>query len=179
MLGRLEAQERRRRPSDADLLDRAQRLSSEYLAGRAVPTSVRWVSNQSSRWGSCTPTDGTIRLSSRLRTRPLWVVDYVLLHELVHLVERTHSARFWSLVGTYPRAERARGYLEGLAAAGSAGPTSGDPQRAGEGRDVGGLGGFAGLDEADGSDGVDSGVDESDSGTETEPTVETDTAAIV
>jgi hypothetical protein len=48
---------------------------------------------------------------------PDWVVDYVLLHELVHLVVPSHSAKFWALVGRYPRAERARGYLEGVSAA--------------------------------------------------------------
>ena len=117
MLRRLDAQDRRRRPSDVALLSRAQRLSAEHLGGRASPTSVRWVTNQASRWGSCTPSDGTIRLSHRLQGMPGWVVDYVLVHELAHLVEATHSARFWSLVGAYPRAERARGYLEGVSAA--------------------------------------------------------------
>ena len=48
---------------------------------------------------------------------PGWVVDYVLLHELAHLLEPSHNARFWSLLEAYPRLERARGYLEGVAAA--------------------------------------------------------------
>lgn len=121
MVQRLERQERRRRPSDADLAARAAELSERYLDGRARPTSVAWVENQNHRWGSCTPADGTIRLSTRLRGMPEWVVDYVLVHELAHLIEHHHSARFWELVAAYPRTERARGYLDGFAA-GAAGP---------------------------------------------------------
>jgi predicted metal-dependent hydrolase len=63
------------------------------------------------RYGSCTPEDGTIRLSDRLLDFPAWVRDYVLVHELAHLVEPNHSAAFWSLVARYPLAERARGFL--------------------------------------------------------------------
>jgi predicted metal-dependent hydrolase len=117
MLDRLSAQERRRRPSDDDLLIRAASLSDRYLGGLARPASVSWVSNQNSRWGSCTPADGTIRLSSRLLGMPGWVIDYVVLHELAHLVQPGHGPRFWSLLDTYPRTERARGFLEGFAAA--------------------------------------------------------------
>jgi predicted metal-dependent hydrolase len=117
MLERLSAQERRRRPSDAELLSRAAGLSEKYLGGLARPASVSWVSNQNSRWGSCTPADGTIRLSSRLLGMPSWVIDYVLLHELAHLVQPGHGPRFWSLMESYPRTERARGFLEGFAAA--------------------------------------------------------------
>lgn len=116
MVRRLDAQDARRRPSDQVLLARARALSSRHLDGRAQPASVRWVTNQGSRWGSCTPTDGTVRLSTRLQGMPAWVVDYVLVHELAHLVIAEHSADFWALVGCYPRAERARGYLEGVAA---------------------------------------------------------------
>ena len=48
---------------------------------------------------------------------PGWVLDYVLLHELAHLIEPGHGPRFWALLADYPQLERARGYLEGVAAA--------------------------------------------------------------
>lgn len=110
---------RRAVPSgDPELQARAGELAARYLVGRVpgpLPDyQVRWVSNQSRRWGSCTPNEGRIRISDRLRGVPRWVGDYVLLHELVHLVEPTHSARFWELVSAYPDAARARGFLEGL-----------------------------------------------------------------
>lgn len=119
MLDRLEARERRwpGRGGDAALLSRARRLAAAYLDGAAPPASVRWVDNQNGRWGSCTPEDRTIRLSTRLRSMPPWVVDYVLVHELAHLQVPGHGEDFWALVSGYPRAERARGYLEGVAAA--------------------------------------------------------------
>jgi len=120
MLERLAARDQRPRRSDAELTARARRLVAQYLAeypAAGRPTSVRWVSNQNGRWGSCTPADRTIRISDRIMDMPGWVVDYVLLHELVHLVVPSHSPRFWALVGRYPRSERARGYLEGVSAA--------------------------------------------------------------
>ena len=116
MVERLAAQERRRRPSDDDLGTRAGVLNRRYLDRRAVPDSVRWVDNQGARWGSCTPSDRTIRLSSRLQGMPGWVLDYVLLHELAHLLVPGHGPDFWALLDRYPRAERARGFLEGYAA---------------------------------------------------------------
>jgi predicted metal-dependent hydrolase len=121
MIARLQAREARRqrgpRRSDEALLARARHLSTTVLGGAARPTSVRWVTNMASRWGSCTPSDGTIRVSGRLRDMPGWVLDYVLVHELAHLLVPGHGADFWELVGRYPRSERARGYLEGVAAA--------------------------------------------------------------
>ncbi|MEV7230386.1 MULTISPECIES: M48 family metallopeptidase [Polymorphospora] len=120
MLARLAAREERLCRSDAELLVRAQRLITRYLSEHAriaVPASVRWVTNQNGRWGSCTPADRTIRISHRIQEMPEWVIDYVLLHELAHLVVPSHNARFWELVGRYPKTERARGYLEGVAAA--------------------------------------------------------------
>jgi predicted metal-dependent hydrolase len=117
MVARLEKSDERRRPSDDDLQVRAAELSRRYLDGLARPTSIRWVTNQRSRWGSCTPTDGTIRISARLKGMPAYVVDYVVLHELAHLLAPGHGSQFWALLQGYPRLERARGYLEGVASA--------------------------------------------------------------
>ncbi len=108
---------RRPRAGDAELAARARELSARYLAGAPQPRSVRWVPQMRTRWASCTPADGTIRLSRQLREVPAWVRDYVLLHELAHLLEAGHGPRFWQLLATYPRTERARGYLDGLSAA--------------------------------------------------------------
>lgn len=101
--------ERSRAASMVDLDRRASELAAGL--GLPTPTSIRWVSNQAQQWGSCTPVDGTIRLSDRMAAFPRWVVDYVIVHELAHLVHADHSAAFWALVNAYPKTERARGYL--------------------------------------------------------------------
>lgn len=117
MLDKLAAQESKRMLGDGELAERAGRLSQQFLDGRARPASVRWVTNQNTRWGSCTPAEGSIRLSHRLQGMPEYVLDYVLLHELAHLLVPGHGPRFWRLLESYPRTERARGYLEGMVAA--------------------------------------------------------------
>lgn len=129
MLARLERGETRRRSpareSDAALLERCRELSGSYLDDKARPSSVRWVPPMRTRWASCTPSQGTIRVSQQLREVPPWVLDYVLVHELAHLLVPTHGERFWELVRRYAKTERAIGYLEGLsAAAGLAIPAS-------------------------------------------------------
>ena len=136
MLARLSAQDRRRRPGDDALAARAVELSRRYLGGLAQPASVAWAANQNSRWGSCTPADRSIRLSTRLQGMPAWVIDYVLVHELAHLIEQGHGPRFWRLLEAYPRTERARGFLEGFAAArqlpiGEGEPPEGEPPAGG------------------------------------------------
>lgn len=123
MLARLDRGDRRRRPSDAALAERAATLSRRYLCGRARPTSVRWADNQLGRWGSATPADGSIRISTRVRGMPAYVLDYVLVHELAHLVVPGHGPEFWALLAAYPRLERARGFLEGVSATAGLGLT--------------------------------------------------------
>jgi predicted metal-dependent hydrolase len=114
LVARLERRERRARPSDDDLLERAAVLSRAWLDGVPTPSSVRWVTTMDKRWGSCTSDDRSIRLSHRLQGMPAYVVDYVLVHELAHLIEPNHSARFWALVDAYPDATKAKGFLEGV-----------------------------------------------------------------
>ncbi len=121
MLSRLQRSETRRRSparnSDEALVQRCRELSAKYLDGRTDPSSVRWVPPMRTRWASCTPSEGTIRVSERLRDVPGWVLDYVLVHELAHLLVPGHGADFWKWVERYPKSERAIGYLEGVVAA--------------------------------------------------------------
>jgi len=130
MVQRLQRSEARRRSpartSDEALLRRSAQLSRRYLDGKAQPAVVRWVAPMRTRWASCTPSEGTIRVSERLRDAPAWVLDYVLVHELAHLLAPGHDERFWSLVRSYPRTERAMGYLQGLSAAAGLGITGTD-----------------------------------------------------
>lgn len=100
--------------SDDDLQRRADRLNDELYGGAARWRSIRYVANQNTRWGSCSPTRGTIRISHRLAATPGFVLDYVIAHELAHLIEPGHTPAFWKLVYRYPRAERAIGYLMAL-----------------------------------------------------------------
>jgi predicted metal-dependent hydrolase len=105
--------ERKRRDrlnADGALARRAGELADMYVDG-VRPSTIAWVTTQRSRWGSCSPDDGSIRLSLALADYPTWVRDYVIVHELAHLIVSDHSARFWAIVERYPLTERARGYL--------------------------------------------------------------------
>lgn len=119
LVGRLGRRQSRVR-SDAAMLARAEELFAQYLAGRTAQTfpglSVRWVGDMRARWGSCTPDTAAIRISDRVRNLPAYVQDYVLLHELTHLLEPRHGPRFWELLSAYPDLERARSFLDGYTA---------------------------------------------------------------
>lgn len=104
-------QRRHQQKSDEALEARARELNRRYFEGKLSWQSIRYVTNQNKRFGSCTPNHGTIRISHRVERMPAWVRDYVIVHELAHLVEPNHSRAFWELVNRYPKTERARGYL--------------------------------------------------------------------
>lgn len=101
--------ERRRHGEAVDLPTRAAELARRY--DLPPPTSIRFVSNQSSRWGSCTPSTGEIRISDRIAGFPGWVLDAVVVHELAHLVHVHHTPEFWAVANRYPLTERALGFL--------------------------------------------------------------------
>jgi len=92
-----------------DLAARATQLATKY--GLPTPSSIEWSDRQLRRWGSCTASDGTIRISNRVASMPGWVLDWVLIHELAHLEVANHGQRFQTLVGRYELGERAKGYL--------------------------------------------------------------------
>jgi len=62
-------------------------------------TQIR-ITNPRTRWGSCSPS-GNLNFNWRLIMAPLPVLDYVVLHEIVHLEIKNHSRKFWDKVGIY------------------------------------------------------------------------------
>ncbi|MGI9647083.1 MAG: M48 metallopeptidase family protein [Acidimicrobiia bacterium] len=100
---------RRSTTEEIDLEARARHLAGRF--GLPAPSSIVWSRRQTTRWGSCSVDSGRVRISDRLAGFPEWVIDYVIVHELAHLLESGHNSRFWKIVNRYPLAERARGYL--------------------------------------------------------------------
>lgn len=101
--------ERKIASTNIDLVARAHDLASAHLL--PLPASIEWSEKLTAVWGLCTPLTGEVRISTRLVGAPTWVLDYVIVHELAHLLVDDHGPDFWHVVNRYPRAERAIGYL--------------------------------------------------------------------
>ena len=114
LINKMNAKDPRAYFSDTELFDRAFELSAKYLFSQADPKSVAWSQRLTSTWGICTPLEATIRITSRLQGMPQYVLDYVLLHELVHLVINDHGKDFDAFMKTYEFREKAEGYLDAL-----------------------------------------------------------------
>ncbi|RMF88972.1 MAG: M48 family peptidase [Methanobacteriota archaeon] len=111
MKKRMAAKRGRAPRTDESLMKRAEELNKKYFEGKLKIGSISF-SDRQRRWhGSCSTLTGDIRISSRLKEMPHWVLDYVIVHELAHLIHGGHSKEFWRLVNRYPYAERARGFL--------------------------------------------------------------------
>ncbi len=78
------------------LIQKAESLSHTY----GYPFNRIFIKNQKTRWGSCSALNN-INLNMRLLLVPEHLVVYVILHELVHTVERNHSERFWKLLSSH------------------------------------------------------------------------------
>ena len=104
--------------ADTDLEGMARKINRQHFEGELSWNSLRWVSNMKKRLGSCTiggPTDGDIRISDRVKGWPNWVIEYVVAHEMAHLKFPNHSKAFWAYLNRFPKAERARGFVIGVA----------------------------------------------------------------
>lgn len=108
-----------------DLIARSRDLARRYRF--RGPDSIEWSDRQLTRWGSCTPSNGRIRISNRLAEMPEWVLDYVIVHELAHLEEANHGARFRDLVSRYEFSEQATGYLMAMTRIGDGPPGAPSP----------------------------------------------------
>lgn len=90
---------------------RAHELNRKYFQGKLRYRDIRYSVNQKKRFGVCYPERGKILINANLREMPPWVQDYVIIHELTHLLYPNHSEEFWTIVRRYPKTERAIGYL--------------------------------------------------------------------
>ncbi len=113
MWRRLARRAERRRPSDERLAARAEKLNERHFGGRLRWSSIGFA-DMERLWGSCTFTDGAIRIARRAASLPDWVLDYLLVHELAHLLQSDHGPAFHELENRYPLTERAKGYLLAL-----------------------------------------------------------------
>jgi predicted metal-dependent hydrolase len=82
----------------------ARELGVEFKAAKIVDNRFRW--------GSCTA-GGNVNFNWRLIKAPMFVIDYVIVHELAHLIVSNHTAEFWTIVrAKSPTAEKARAWLK-------------------------------------------------------------------
>jgi predicted metal-dependent hydrolase len=94
-----------------NLANIASRMNEKYFGNRLRINSIEYVTDQNTRFGCCNYQAANIRISHRIAAMPAWVRDYVIIHEMAHLIEPNHSRTFWDIVCRYKLTERARGYL--------------------------------------------------------------------
>lgn len=107
---------------DEELIELSDQLISRYLQPEfsdLKPVSITWSARQKELHGSCTSVDRTIRIAKRLATAPEYVVEVVLLHELIHLLHHDHNKDFYQLVKRHPRYVEAEAFLAGMSYADS------------------------------------------------------------
>lgn len=99
-------------------------LIQQWEAKLGVQVSGYFLQRMKTKWGSCNPRAGNIRLNSELVKKPKDLLEYVVVHEMLHLVEPTHSKRFMALLDRhYPAWREARAELNALPLAAETWPT--------------------------------------------------------
>lgn len=88
-----------------DLKAVAERLNKEYFNNKLKIMSIVYTTNQNKIFGCCNYRSKKIRISHRLVQMPYWVRDYVIIHEMAHLIEPNHSKLFWAIVYRYRLAD--------------------------------------------------------------------------
>ena len=117
MVAKIRAQEAAATMSEETLHIRVNELLTELAPEITLrPSAINW-RGMRERWGSCTGTDRTIRISDRLKGAPDYVVDYVLFHEAIHLQYFDHGPQFKALLARFPLEDQAEAYLSGYEAA--------------------------------------------------------------
>src|SRR4030067_1352353 len=97
--------------NDDYLITKFDEVNVKFFQGKLKVNSIEFVTNQERVNGSCTPNKGTIRLSHKLLDMPKWVLDYVIMHEMTHLVHPNHSKAFWTKADESKYTARATGFL--------------------------------------------------------------------
>ena len=102
---------KRKLNKEDNLREVSNKLNKIYFDGKIKIKSIEYVTNQQKRCGSCNYKKKTIRIAHYLAHMPEWVRDYVIIHEMAHILEPNHSKAFWDIVYRYKLVERARGFL--------------------------------------------------------------------
>ena len=91
-------------------------LLAQWTAQLAVPMPRVFVQQMKTKWGSCNPSGPSIRLNTELAKQPAQCLEYVVVHELIHLLERPHNARFTALLDAHlPQWRQRRALLSNAA----------------------------------------------------------------
>lgn len=107
----LKKEQKKELDSKASLYEIAEKLNQKYFGGQIKIGSIEYSTKQKSVFGNCSTRRGAIRLSHRLASMPGFVRDYVIIHEMCHIIHPNHKKDFKDLVARYELAERARGFL--------------------------------------------------------------------
>ncbi|MGC8581743.1 MAG: SprT-like domain-containing protein [Thermoplasmata archaeon] len=111
MVQKIANKRKAREYTDKYLIKKFDEFNAKYFEGKLSIKYIKFVTNQHVKLGSCTPDDKTIRISDKLIGMPKWVLDYVIIHEMAHLIYPNHSKGFWKKVHEYRYTERAIGFL--------------------------------------------------------------------